>query len=144
MPIVYLCSTGAYASLVAANLYLGTIDLTCRVEDILQLPNFGELPGMPGFFLYVGKDSRENMIYTLGISNEAELIKKSTYDLLQILGHDSNKIRFCDVSGFSPGRHLAWCNAIFPRLSKRFIARKLHQRLPLMKKEIEKFSKQGL
>ncbi|MGI6226063.1 MAG: DUF3189 family protein [Peptococcales bacterium] len=136
MPIVFLCPTGTYASLVAANLYLGKINSNCKLGDILELPHFGEFFGTPGIFLYVGKDFLGNMIYTLGTSCEGPLIKKSAIDLLKILGHDPDKIKLYDVTMFVP-KHLTWSNAILARPSKKLIAQSLFKRLTLIEREIK-------
>ncbi|MDK2822538.1 MAG: hypothetical protein PWQ67_1334 [Clostridia bacterium] len=142
MPIIYLCPTGTYASLVAANLHLGQINREAKINEILNLPNFGAFPGKVGMFLYIGKDRKGNLIYTLGTSNEAQLIIKSTYDLLRFTGYPENNLKLIDVSKYVP-KHLVWCNGIFLKYGNKFIAEKLHKKLAYIDEEVKEIRKQG-
>jgi len=142
MSIVFLCPTGTYASLVAANLHLGKLKPNSSAQEILNLPHFGLFPGKPGTFLFIGIDLEGNMVYTLGSSNEAQLIKKSAYDLLKIWGADLDRLKLYDMSKFVPA-YLTWSNFFFPKEGKKFIAQKLYKRLNIIDQEIKRiFSEQ--
>ncbi|KJS83434.1 MAG: hypothetical protein JM58_12680 [Peptococcaceae bacterium BICA1-8] len=142
MPIVYLCPTGTYSSLVAANLHIGIIDEHCKVQDILNLPNFG-INLSTGIFLFIGEDSKGDMIYTLGTSGEAQLIKKSAFDLAKIMGYEFEHIMLIDMSNYIP-KYFGWYNTIFHKQSRTFSAKSLYRQLKLINIEVENFKKQEL
>jgi len=110
MSIIYLCPTGTYSSLIAANLHTGIININSSINDLLQLPNFGHYKNIVGMFICVGKDEGGRIVYTLGTGNESELIIKSAQDLLQINNIRKN-ILFVDVSKYIP-KQLVWCNKL--------------------------------
>ncbi|MFZ5943477.1 MAG: DUF3189 family protein [Bacillota bacterium] len=139
MKIVFLCPTGTFSSLTAAHLYLGNISRNTTVKEILELPYYGEFTAKTGLFFYIGKDKGENLIYTLGISNEPNIIMKSAYDLLTIKGIPREHLVFCDVSKYVP-YYLVFLNRYFPNLTKKIIAKILKKNFNSIQKEIEYIS----
>jgi hypothetical protein len=142
MSIVFLCPTGTYTSLVAANLLVGNLKVNCQPHDILNLPYFGNFSKKPGIFLYIGTDSAGNKVYTLGTGNEAKLIIKSAYDLVKIMSINPNELQLYDFTGFIPGyiwRLLSY-SPIFTGFINRIIAVMLHRRLIKIDNEMKKLS----
>ncbi|KJS22525.1 MAG: hypothetical protein VR72_05655 [Clostridiaceae bacterium BRH_c20a] len=142
MPIVYLCSTGTYSSIVAANLHIGRIDEQCKVQDIISLPHFGEFINRTGIFLFIGEDSKGDMVYTLGTGCEAQLIKKSALDLAKIMGYQLDHTKLIDMSNYIP-KYLGWFNTVFHKQRRIYFAKRLYRQLKTMDKEVRNFKEQG-
>ncbi|NLT96059.1 MAG: DUF3189 family protein [Clostridia bacterium] len=142
MSIVFLCPTGTYASLVAANLLVGNLDLNCNSQDIYNLPYFGEFTKKPGTFLYIGAYGAGTKVYTLGTGSEAQLIIKSAYDLVKIIDINPQNLKLYDVSRFIP--KFLWrlhiLDNVFPFFYKKLIARWLKGKLS----EIDNMLKQSM
>lgn len=102
MPIIYLCTTGTYASIVAANIHLNKLSKESSIDDINNLPYFLDTEGKKGEFYFIGKDEENRPIYTLGTLNEVELLKKSAYDLISLTQKDAESVKFIDLSEFAP------------------------------------------
>jgi len=143
MPIVYLCSTGTYSSIVAANLHIEKIDEHSNVEDIINLPNFGRFIDRIGIFLFIGEDSKGNMVYTLATGSEAQLIKKSALDLAKIINYPLDHIKLIDMSNYNL-KYLGWCHAIFHKQSRVYYAKSLYRQLKLINNEVKNIKVQDL
>lgn len=136
MAIVFLCPTGTYASLVAANLKVGKIDVNFKLSEILNLPYFGEFSKEPGHFLFIGRDFKGNEVYTLGTGIEAHLITRSASDLLQIMNISPDNLKLYDTTRFIP--RVLWrlnhYSYLLPSSYKLLMAYRLNSRLAEMDK----------
>ena len=89
MIIVLPGTTAVHHTLVAAHLYLNTINA----------PDFGRLDGYcdmsmdySGYPLYIGNDKYGNQVYTLGLGRLVEVGCHAIHNFMQIMGIDSSQL----------------------------------------------------
>lgn len=94
MIIVLPGTTAVHHTLVAAHLYLNTINA----------PDFGRLDGYcdmsmdySGYPLYIGNDNNGNQVYTLGLGRLVEVGCHAINDFMQIMGIDSSQLLVKDI-----------------------------------------------
>lgn len=89
MKVLLIGNTGVHHVFFVAHMFLGTIDK----EDIFNLSSFGDLSiDKTGYPIYIGVDDNGNEIYTLGVGNDKDLVKKSLDDLLEIFSLDKREL----------------------------------------------------
>jgi len=141
MSVVYICPTGTYVSLIAANLHVGNLLINANEKEILQTPYFGTRPSNIGMFICVGKDELGNVIYTLGTGCESQLIIKSAKDFLKI-NDVGQKIFFIDLSKYISKQNF-WSSTLFTKLPnyKILLAKKISKSLPEINLKVEEVKK---
>lgn len=83
MIIIFLGTTGVHHSLIASYIYLEKLQQT----DFKMLPGFSDIQkDYSGFPIFIDKDGRDNLIYSLGAGKEVAMAQKTIDDLVNILG----------------------------------------------------------
>lgn len=86
MKIFFLCKTGHHTSLLAANYYLNHLETGNGIR-IKEIPGFNDIkPKSIGTPYFVGKDDKNNEVYTIGVSSQPEIFTRVIGDYLNILG----------------------------------------------------------
>ncbi|MDN5347637.1 MAG: hypothetical protein PWP65_1201 [Clostridia bacterium] len=102
MVVIYGCSTGAHASVVAAGLHLGWLDperFPGR-QELENLPHFdsGENPGL----FFMGADKAGRRVYTAAVDGEGRLVSKLIFSFLEVLGRLPSEVTFIDLASREP------------------------------------------
>lgn len=94
MHILFIGTNGVYHPLIAAHLHLQSLN----TDDYRSLQCFAdhelEKNGRP---LFIGFDSENNRIYTLGVGPDVDMVKKSIEDLRLILGAAASDLRVVPI-----------------------------------------------
>ncbi|WP_159446325.1 DUF3189 family protein [Desulfonispora thiosulfatigenes] len=102
MNIIYLCPSGNYASLVAANIHLNKLKNNATIKEVEQLPYYLDINSTKGQFYFIGLDNKKRSVYTLAIETHPSIITKTAEDLMKISQKNDKEIKLVDVSPFTP------------------------------------------
>jgi len=99
MKVFYLCRTGHHTSIIAAALHLGMISLESGDNKLYDLKGFDDIEfkdiGKPFF---VGTDSFNTEIYTVGVWNDSQIMSRAINDLVSLIGLRRGEWQVIDVS----------------------------------------------
>ncbi|PKM89801.1 MAG: hypothetical protein CVU87_04100 [Firmicutes bacterium HGW-Firmicutes-12] len=102
MKILILDQLGCYAAVAAASYLVGIIDEKPTVMEIYNLPCFAAHHDLQvGRIYYIGKDSKGDDYYSLGVGKEEQLMIRSVQDFLNIIGSQGS-VRIIGVSLYNP------------------------------------------
>lgn len=95
MNIIFLGTIGIYHPVLAAHLYLDR-----QMDDVKErMIGWGDFSrealGEP---ILVGEDHWGNQVYALGAGPELDMTRKTIYQLIEILGHNSDEILIQTIS----------------------------------------------
>lgn len=96
MIVIFLGRTGIYCEYAASFIYMGyEDDKAARMAAFYGSKSklFLHVP------VYIGKDHKDNLIYTLGVGKEVDMAKKTIEQLVQILGFSKKDLLVKKISG---------------------------------------------
>ncbi len=101
MKVVFFDQLGCYAAVVAAAYMAGIIGENPQTTEIIKLDTFAaHHDWSPGNLNYIGRNSQNEELYTLGIGKRGSLIAASAQDLCKIMaGYE--EIKIIDVSAYN-------------------------------------------
>lgn len=117
MKIIYYSYYGCYSSVIAAYVHTKYIKDKIRKDVFFSIPevlktDYGELK-------YIGIDENYHEVYTIGMKNFSDNIKKTLEGLRKIFNLEYDKLIFVDTDRFEPK-----CMKLFLSLRKVSIFRK--------------------
>lgn len=125
MKVFYLCRTGHHTSLIAAALRLGRLPADPgSAGEIYNIPGFDDMDfkdvGKP---YYVGTDSSNVEIYTIGVMRNHAMMARAANDLIGLMGVKYGEWLVIDASRSVSKWTIA--GLIFKKLRLRTLARTL-------------------
>lgn len=89
MVIIFIGTTGVHHALIAADLYVKSMDLNYAFSSVNFCDMNKEKMGYP---IFIGKDEYGNEVYSLGVGNEIKMAEITINNLREILGFDESKL----------------------------------------------------
>lgn len=101
MKIFFICKTGHHTSLVAANYYLEKSKTDFTSINIKNMSGFNDIKrNTVGKPYYVGSDSFNNSVYSIGVSSTPEIFTRVIGDYLNIIGEKPENWETLDLTKY--------------------------------------------
>lgn len=102
MKVFYVCRTGRHTSLLAASLHLRNIRDEEDTRKIFNISGYNEdRPDNIGKPYLAGIDGQNAEIYTMGVTDENELMIRAAGELMDLMGISRKEWQIVDTSGIS-------------------------------------------